>query len=149
MQCQETGVSGSQCSREAQEGRDYCWQHPIGSGPTSIPTEEIIRAVRKYKGGIYLAAEDLDISHQQIRDRAQQNDNLEDLIAREKGMIDDRAELGLVKAIQDGEAWAIKFRLKHAADRGYKKTERKEVTGADGGSLEVVFDDTIVESDES
>jgi len=133
MQCQETNASGDQCKRDAEEGRDYCWQHPRGEGPTSVPTDEIIAAVEKYRGGLYMAADELGCSRKMIENRAKTDDELAMIIAREKGMIDDRAELGLVKAIQDGEAWAIKFRLKHAADRGYKKTERKEVTGADGG----------------
>jgi len=126
MQCQETNADGEQCSREAQEGREYCWQHPRGEGPTSVSTEEMIDAVEKFRGGLYLAADYLDCSYNQIKDRAKTDDELARVIENEKGKIDDRAELGLVKAIQDGKSWAIKFRLKHAAERGY--VEQKDVT---------------------
>lgn len=109
---------------------------------------EMIRAVQKYRGGLYLAADDLGCSHQQIIDRAKTDDALARIIDTEKGKIDDRAELGLVKAIQDGEAWAIKFRLKHASERGY--VEQKDVT-SDGdkveGGIEIVMSDSIVEAD--
>ena len=126
MQCQETNADGEQCSRDAQEGRDYCWQHPRGEGPTSVPTEAMIEAVEMYRGGLYMAADHLDCSYNQIKSRAQTDEELARVIETEKGKIDDRAELGLVKAIQDGEAWAIKFRLKHAAERGY--VQQKDVT---------------------
>lgn len=133
MRCQEQVADGEQCKRDAEEGREYCWQHPRGEGPTSIPTEAMIEAVKRFRGGLYMAAEHLNCSYNQIRARAKTNEELARVIEIEQGKIDDRAELGLVKAIQDGEAWAIRFRLKHKArGRGYSEKREIDHTSSDG-----------------
>lgn len=50
-----------------------------------------------------------------------------------EGMLD-IAEIALMKAIKDGESWAVRYMLStRGKGRGY--TERHELTGADGGPV--------------
>lgn len=128
MQCEAKTSNGERCQREAQEGEGLCWQHG-SDGTRAYSNEEIIAALREYKGMVHLAAEAIGCSHTTIYNRAEADMEVRQALAQEQGRIDDVAELKLYEAIQSGEAWAIKFRLQQGQNRPYK--ERQDVTTDD------------------
>lgn len=133
MRCQETTDSGTQCTRDAEEGREYCWQHPTGSRPEQVTDESIIDALYEHRGGVYLAADDLDCSHELVYRRIRNVEEVRQAYQIANGIIDDTAENKLAEAVENGEAWAIKFRLKQAADRGYGDSVEVNLGGQEGG----------------
>ena len=97
---------------------------------------EIIKAVTKRKGLVSVAAKSLGITRQTIYNRAKTTPEISEAIRDARSLTTDVAEEKLFDAIENGEAWAICFYLKcQAKDRGY--VERQEVTGAEGGSIEI------------
>lgn len=95
---------------------------------------QIEQALEACEGMVYVAARRLGCSPNTIKKRLGQVQYLADLVEAKSGLVDDTAELKLWQAIQNGEAWAIQFRLRTVGkSRGY--VERQEVTGAEGGPL--------------
>lgn len=104
-------------------------------------TENIIKALEKTHGMIYLAAEDLGCSPMTIYRRADKSKAVKDTIESFRGKLVDKAELKLEQAVLNGEPWAIQITLRTIGkSRGY--VERQEVTGADGGAIVVNWDDS-------
>jgi hypothetical protein len=80
------------------------------------------------------AARALRCTPQTIRNYMQRHPILADVVASEREVIVDTAELRLHEAVLQGEAWAVCFTLKCLGkDRGY--VERQERTGANGQPL--------------
>lgn len=139
-QCQFETQEGKQCKRSSEEGREYCWQHPLGNACNTPDDEQIIRALRENDGMVYLAAEAMGVSHKVIYRRAETNEEIADILEREQGKIDDMAESKLKKAIEEEEPWAVQFRLGQGPRRKFK--DRKDHTSSDGsmsGSESVIF----------
>ena len=85
---------------------------------------------------VYLAADRLGCSHQTIYNYGERYTSVKAEMEKQDGVVDDTAELKLIQAIYNGEAWAIKFRLAtKGRHRGY--VERTEVTGKDGEPIRV------------
>ena len=102
-------------------------------------TADIIKALEKTHGMIYLAAEDLGCAAITIYRRAEKVQAVQDTINNYRGKLVDKAELKLEQAVLNGEPWAIQMTLKTIGkSRGY--VERQEVTGADGGAVTVKWD---------
>ena len=96
-------------------------------------TEQIIEALEKTHGGVYLAAEALGCSYKTIHRRAEEVKAVADLIKKYSGRRTDVALLKLEQAINNGEPWALTLQIMKSNEgrsRGY--VERQEVTGADG-----------------
>lgn len=101
-----------------------------------VKTEDIIRALKETMGKVYLAAERLNCHHSTIYDRAKQFASVQSCMDHARGRAVDTAEIGLMKAVQEGEAWAICFTLKTLGkDRGY--VERQQVTGLNDGPIQI------------
>lgn len=101
-----------------------------------FPTEEIAEALEKFNGYVYLAADSIGCTPKTIYRRIESTAWLAEKLDSIRGKELDVTEMALHKAILDGEPWAIQFKLKtQGKDRGY--VERQEVTGADGGAIEV------------
>jgi len=97
-------------------------------------TDEIIDALEKKRGGVYIAADELGCSYKTILRRAKIVQAVQDTIDKYRHRRTDIAEMRLDKAILDGEPWAILFQLKtQGKKRGY--VERSEITGADGAPI--------------
>ena len=99
-------------------------------------TEEIIQALDKTRGGVYLAAELIGCSHKTIERRARDVKAVQEIIDKYRGRRADVAELKLDSAITNGEEWAVKFELTMTPEgkaRGY--APRQEVTGKDGEAV--------------
>ena len=88
--------------------------------------KQIVHAIGKSKGLIFLAAQHLGCNPSTIHLRASQSENIREAIETERGRVLDFAEVKLIEAVQDGEAWAICFILKTLGkSRGY--IERQEI----------------------
>lgn len=95
---------------------------------------QVIEALDKHKGMVYLAAEALQCSHNTIYNYARRYKSVQEAIDRNRGKVLDTAELALYSAILNGEHWAVTFALRTIGkDRGY--AERVEQTGAGGGDI--------------
>jgi hypothetical protein len=91
-------------------------------------------ALRKHKGMVARAARALRCTPQTIRNYMQRHPAIAQVVADERELIVDLAEVKLNAAVQRGEAWAVCFTLKCLGkDRGY--IERQERTGAGGQPL--------------
>ena len=88
--------------------------------------EQILHAVGKTGGLVYLAAQALGCDPATIHHRAQKNPKIREAIETQRGRILDFAESKLLEAVNKGEAWAVCFLLKTQGKvRGY--IERAEV----------------------
>lgn len=88
--------------------------------------KQIIHAIVRSKGLVFLAAQQLGCMPSTIHHRAQKNPKMRECIENERGRILDFAEAKLLEAVNGGEAWAVCFLLKtQGKQRGY--VERQEV----------------------
>jgi hypothetical protein len=102
--------------------------------------KEIIAALVVSKGTVYIAARRLGCAANTIYRFAEKYPEVKEAMHHERGMQIDVAELQLQAAVNRGEPWAIALTLKTIGkDRGY--TERTEVTGADGGAINIKIED--------
>ena len=101
---------------------------------------EMKTALTNSHGMVYVAARLLNCAPQTVYNHLAKHRSLRDAQQQARGMMLDTAEVKLFSAIQNGEQWAIKFFLMtQGRERGY--IERKELTGADGGPMEMsIFD---------
>jgi len=91
-------------------------------------------ALRETKGGVYLAARRLSCSPSSIYRYLEKYPDLKELKESFAEVLVDKAEYQLHDAVEDGDAWAIKYALStKGKNRGY--TERQEITGADGSDM--------------
>lgn len=110
-------------------------------------TEQIIDALEKTHGGIFLAADAIGCSYKTIHRRADEVKVVQDVIDKYSGRRTDVAILKLEQAINNGEPWAITLQLtksENGRSRGY--SDRHEITGADGESITIKWIDTDADS---
>ena len=99
---------------------------PKSNAPKHITVAQIIQAVHETKGMIYLAAERLGCSGENITQRAKKTPAIAEAIARETERSVDITELQLIKQINEGNTTAMIFYLKtKGKQRGY--IERHEL----------------------
>lgn len=100
--------------------------------------KEIIAALVASKGMVYVAARKIGCSANTVYNFANKYPEVKEAMQQERGLMVDTAEIALYGAVQRGEPWAVALTLKTIGkNRGY--TERQEITGPDGGALEVVL----------
>lgn len=80
--------------------------------PLKNTNEQIIAALEATKGMIFLAAKRLRCKPDTITARARSTPAIARCLASERGKVVDTAELKLLAAIMDGQAWAISLMLK-------------------------------------
>jgi hypothetical protein len=109
--------------------------------------KEIIAALIASKGMVYVAAGKLECAANTIYRFAEKYPEVKEAMKQERGLRVDIAELHLHNAVQRGEPWAVSLTLKTIGkDRGY--TERQEITGTDGGAIQVDINDLRNMSDD-
>jgi hypothetical protein len=97
---------------------------------------QIIAALKKTKGLVYLAARLVGCSTETIYERRRTNEDVGRTIKEERGTIVDKAEQKLARAIDKGESWAIAMVLRTLGkDRGYVERSEVKVSGAELDSL--------------
>lgn len=100
--------------------------------------QQIIEALKATKGMVYLAAERLGCEAQTVYNYRDRYPAVRAAMELEDGKIDDIAEMKLYQALLAGESWAVQFRLRtKAKHRGYIEKSVTEVTGTNGGPVEV------------
>lgn len=98
--------------------------------------EQIIEALKRTRGRIVLAAEILGCEYHTVENYMKRYASVAEALRRERERELDITELKLSQAIDNGEAWAIQFKLKTLGrSRGY--IERHEITGKDGDPLHI------------
>ena len=98
--------------------------------------EQVLEAVRKNKGILSLAARDLGCTRQTVHNYVRRYATLAAEVASQRDALLDMTEAKLFEQVNRGNITAIIFTLKTLGkSRGY--IERQEVTGADGGPIEV------------
>ena len=107
------------------------------TGKPRYTAQDVIDALRKTKGMAYLAAKELKCSHTTVYKYIAKHPTVKAEFDYQRGELLDVAELKLREAVVKGHQWAIQFALRLLGkERGY--SERTEVTGKDGGKVEVV-----------
>ena len=105
-----------------------------------VKTQRIIDCLKETNGLVSLAAKRVPCSVTTIYTRARDVARVQQVIDECRGELVDLGELALRRAVHNGEPWAVSLVLKTLGkNRGY--VERQEVTGADGGAIEMVWDD--------
>lgn len=104
------------------------------AGTQKYTAQQIIDTLKQTKGMIYIAAERLGCSAQTIKNYGARYISVREAMEQEDEQVNDVAELKLIQAIHEGEAWAVKYRLStKGRSRGY--IERQEVAGVPGQPL--------------
>lgn len=102
--------------------------------PEEFTPEQIIEALRRTGGGVYLAAELLKCSAKTVYNYLAKYPECQEAKEHEEGKNTDLAMVGLRYHLHQKKQWAIKFQLTHKG--GYKNRQEIEITGNGGG---VVF----------
>ena len=106
--------------------------------PEKYSTEQVIEAIRKAQtaAGAALA---LGCAPDTIRAYARRHPTVAAALDGERDNLLDYAEMGLKRAVLNGEPWAVAFALRTIGkSRGY--SERHEIAGPDGDTLRVVIE---------
>lgn len=104
-----------------------------------LKIKDIESALRKTHGNFQLSANMLKCSREAIRKRVQASEALMAIAKEEREGVVDVAESALQRAVLDGEAWAVQFTLRNLGrDRGYFEKQQQEITGKDGGPVEII-----------
>ena len=100
---------------------------------------KVERALRKYRGGVYLAASALEVSPRTIYNYLEKYPDLQELKDSFAELMVDKAEYNLHDAVESGDPWAVKYALAtKGKSRGY--TERQEISGPDGKNPHVTIE---------
>jgi hypothetical protein len=83
----------------------------------------------------------LKATREGVRKCIERHPDLQAIVHEERDGVIDVAEGALQRAVLNGEAWAVSFTLKTIGKtRGYVERVEQEITGKDGGPLEVTHD---------
>lgn len=92
--------------------------------------QEIIEALRAAKGHVYIAASRLGADPKTIKKRIREVPEVAEEQRNAKGYLKDVTEAQIIKAIQKGEPWAIKFfATTQMRDRGYGERNDVNISG--------------------
>lgn len=117
-----------------------------GGKPHKYTVEQVVAALERNAGMVYMAARALGCNAQTIYNYRDKFPQVAEAIENARGEMIDTAELALKRAVLDGEGWAVCFLLKTIGkSRGY--VERQELTGAEGAPV-LIWSDPINRGDE-
>lgn len=106
-----------------------------------ISNAKIIEALRETHGNFMLSAKKLGCSRVMIWSRVKKSEELQKVVEDEREGMVDIAEGALYSSLLNQDPWAVQFTLKtRGKDRGYVERVEQEITGANGGPLEVTHD---------
>jgi hypothetical protein len=99
---------------------------------------QMIAALKKTKGMVYLAADELGCHAETVLNYADRYKSVRDEINTQREKVVDIAELKLYQKIMDGDDGMIKYYLsRRGKSRGY--TTGQEISGPNGGPLQVAI----------
>jgi len=94
-----------------------------------IPLPIVLAELERCRGGVYLAAKNLKVSHVTMFNYLRDYPEAQAVVDAARGQVLDVAELGLAAAVQKGQPWAITFMLKTIGrNRGYNEKLELENT---------------------
>lgn len=94
--------------------------------------KDVVAAIRKAKGGIYIAAAKLGISQQTMRNYLRRWPDLMAVVRMYRLRMLDLAENKLLAAIRKGDRWAVQFALRTIGrKRGYKTVKEVDLNVAE------------------
>jgi hypothetical protein len=103
-----------------------------------VSDDAIYVSLQRNKGNISAVAVDLDRAYSTIRKRISEHPELKELAQSLRDQILDKAEQNVFDAVDSGDLVQSNFLLRTlGANRGW--TPRQEVTGKDGGAVQVVI----------
>lgn len=106
--------------------------------------EQVVAAIELTQGNVSLAARNLNTSRSTLYNYLIKYPELKQALADTRESMMDHAESALRNAAIKGEGWAVCFMLKCLGkSRGY--VERQELTGKDGGPIQVSDEDAMLE----
>lgn len=112
-----------------------------------LNNEELAAAIASMNGNISAVAKKFSVARQSVLERVEKSATLKTVLKDSREGMIDNAESALYRAVLNGEAWAVCFFLKtQAKPRGY--VERQELTGADGGDVQLAIREVIVERED-
>jgi len=98
---------------------------------------QVVKILRELYGNVALTAQKFGVDRSTIY-RFIHRHNLEDVLDETRETKLDIAESSLMRGVINGEAWAVCFTLKTIGKkRGYVERIEQEVTGKNGGAVEV------------
>jgi hypothetical protein len=93
-------------------------------------TDQVIQALRDTKGMITIAAERLRCNPDTVRNYVNRYPTVKAALQEQREGVLDVAELALMRAVQNGESWAIAFVLRTIGrGRGYVEKQEQEHSG--------------------
>jgi hypothetical protein len=111
----------------------------------NLTNAEIIEAITKCRGLLYLASNVLSVNYQTLAERVNNDPELQDAVKDQRGKTLDMAEAKLMQAVDKGEQWAITMLLRTLGrERGF--VERQEVSNVTTVRLQIV--EEIVDSNQ-
>jgi hypothetical protein len=114
--------------------------------PEKFTVTEIIAAIRKAQTAAG-AARILECDSDTIRNYAKRHATVDRALYNEREDLADYAEMGLKRAVLNGEAWAIALAVKTLRKGVY--SERHELGGPDGGPLSILSIEVIAPANDT
>jgi hypothetical protein len=102
---------------------------------------QIIEALEKSRGMVYVAARLLKCDPITIKRRIEASDKVRDVVEAQAELFVDTAELKLIESVNNGDSWAIQFALKtKGKNRGY--VEKQEIDGSGNLTVTVKYENS-------
>lgn len=112
-----------------------------------LSVKSISDALSRNRGMVAVAARNLGCARSTIYDWMEAHPEIKQVLADEREVMTDIAELSLYKQVQVGEGWAVKYYLSaQAKDRGYAETVNLKHSGDKENPIEV--NDASLSTDE-
>jgi hypothetical protein len=106
--------------------------------PRKYSDKEIIAALKKTGGMVFLAAKRVGCDSNTIYERSKVSKEISGIIHQERGALIDTAESKLLAAIKKGESWAVQFALRTLGrHRGYSENVETTPPPPSAGSLPI------------
>jgi hypothetical protein len=101
-----------------------------------LKVSQVIDALHRHKGMVYLAAENLQVAPLTVYRYAKRHPKIQQVIEDERGKFLDSGEDALYNAVKRGEGWAVCFLLKTLGkNRGYVERHELDQQISGGESL--------------
>jgi hypothetical protein len=112
--------------------------------PEKFKKVDVEEALKKSRGMVSPAARRLGCEPNTIRNYAARYPSVQQVMDEQRDQFLDESEIQLIGAVNRSEPWAISFALRTVGrKRGYVERSEHEVTGKDGGAIEIVTEVTL------
>ena len=110
--------------------------------------DQLLAAVEGCRGIVQEVALKLECTRQTVYNYASEYASIQESIDNERGIFVDRAEKKLEEAVERGEWPAIAYTLNNLGrNRGYGDRRELEISGREGGPIEITTIEVVVPDD--